>query len=73
MTLTAYQIKLRGYLDEDFAAAYCPPGTQISTENEVTTLGNLQTDQSGIIGLLRHLHGLGCTILELTTAKESIC
>ena len=70
MTPAIYQVKLRGYLDDDFAAAYCPPEAQISTENGITTLGNLQTDQSGIIGLLRHLHGLGCTIIELTTEKE---
>jgi len=71
MTTNVYQIKLRGYLDDDFAAAYCPPKTQVSNENDVTTLGNLQTDQSGIIGLLRHLHGLGCTILEMTIEKET--
>jgi hypothetical protein len=71
MTPSVYQIKLRGTLDDDFAAAYCPPEAQISTKNDITTLNNLQTDQSGIIGLLRHLHGLGCVILELTIQQET--
>ena len=39
---------------------------------EDMTIINVHTDQSGIVGLIRRLHGLGLTILkvELITRKE---
>jgi hypothetical protein len=37
-----------------------------------TTLTNLRADQSGIIGVIRRLHNLGCTLLELRIS-DTIC
>ncbi|HEX2989919.1 MAG TPA: hypothetical protein VHO49_04530 [Anaerolineales bacterium] len=39
---------------------------------EETTVLSVHTDQSGIVGLVRRLHGLGMTIqqLEIVTRKE---
>ncbi|MGD1994161.1 MAG: hypothetical protein PVI59_13290 [Anaerolineae bacterium] len=60
-----YQIRLRGQLDEGFVASFCPPGTTLTHEEDATLLSSIETDQSGIMGLVRHLHNLGCTILGL--------
>lgn len=61
----AYRITLRGRVDDEFVAAYCPAGTQLTCAGETTCLCNIRTDQSGIVGLMRHLHSLGCTIVAL--------
>jgi hypothetical protein len=63
-------LKLSGTLDDDFIASFCPSETIVLRENEATSLSNIRTDQSGIIGLIRNLHNLGCIILSLNS--ESI-
>jgi hypothetical protein len=68
--LRTYSLKLCGSLDDDFISAYFPAGTCLTQRDECSRLENLQTDQSGIIGLLRQLHNLGCVILEMSTEKE---
>ena len=63
--LRAYRITLRGRVDEEFVAAYCPAGTLLICDGEATRLCNICADQSAIVGLVRHLHNLGCTIVAL--------
>lgn len=63
--LPSYRIRLRDPVDEEFVATYCPAGTQLSCEGDVICLCNIRADQSGILGLVRHLHNLGCTIVAL--------
>jgi hypothetical protein len=43
-----------------------------TAQTEDSTVFKVHTDQSGIVGLLRRLHGLGLTILQLQliTGKE---
>ena len=65
--MRVYQIRLSGQMDEDFVQAFCPACTLRTDEGETTLLANIRTDQSGIIGLIRSLHNLGCTILAVTT------
>ncbi len=60
-----YQITIQGQLDDGFVTAFCPAGTQRTCQADVTLLSNICTDQSGIVGLVRHLHNLGCTIVSL--------
>jgi len=60
-----YALRLQGHIDADFVASFCPDGTTMTHEGDNTLLANIQTDQSGILGLVRHLHNLGCTILTL--------
>jgi len=60
-----YQIKFSGKVDDDFVTSCCPPGIIIERNVDITILTNIRTDQSGIIGLIRHLHNLGCTILSI--------
>ncbi|MFP4344413.1 MAG: hypothetical protein ACLFU8_06965 [Anaerolineales bacterium] len=63
--MRSYQIRLQGQLDEGFVASFCPEGTCLTREGDTTLLTNIVTDQSGIMGLIRHLHNLGCTLLML--------
>lgn len=63
--LRTYRVTLRGRVDEEFVAAYCPAGTHLTCAGETTCLNDIRTDQSGIVGLVRHLHNLGCTIVAL--------
>jgi len=63
--LRLYQLRVRGHLDEEFVASFCPPGTTLTHEDGTTLLANIQTDQSGVVGLVRHLHNLGCTLIAL--------
>lgn len=67
-----YSLTLSGKLDDDFISAHCPAGVTLTTAGEITTLANLHTDQAGILGLLRALHNLGLTILEMNTSIERI-
>ena len=60
-----YRITLRGLIDEEFVEAYCPAGTILACEGETAVLANIHVDQSAIVGLVRQLHNLGCTILAL--------
>ncbi len=65
--LRTYRITLRGQVDEEFVAAYCPAGTLLAHEGDTARLSDIRADQSGIVGLVRHLHNLGCTIVALET------
>lgn len=60
-----YQIKFSGRVDDDFVTSFCPPGLTIERDGDITFISNIRTDQSGMIGLIRHLHNLGCTILSI--------
>jgi hypothetical protein len=60
-----YRITLRGPVDEEFVAAYCPAGTALTCDGDAANMSNIQADQAGIVGLVRHLHNLGYTILAL--------
>ncbi len=82
-----YLIWLRGQVDEDEINAMSPsqmlvernesratlpttlPTTLLTTVP--TTVLSARTDQSGLIGLIRHLHGLGFVILSMNREGES--
>jgi hypothetical protein len=65
-----YTLTFSGTPDDDFLAACCPAGTTLTTDGGVAILDHIRSDQSGIIGLIRHLHNLGCVILTLNTKKD---
>ena len=67
-----YSLTLSGDLDDEFLSAHCPAGATLTRRGDCTRLENLQTDQAGILGLLRALHNLGLTILEMSTFTERI-
>jgi hypothetical protein len=72
---TGYRIELRGRVDQEWLQSF-DSSIEILIEypgqpQEFTVL-HVHTDQSGMIGLLRRLHGLGMTIqqIQVMTGKE---
>jgi hypothetical protein len=65
---THYRIEVRGRVDVDWLQSF-DSSVEISVDEtrqmeEITVL-NVHTDQSGIVGLVRRLHGLGMTIQQV--------
>ncbi len=59
------QVEIRGRIDEKSLTNSSPlPITAVSVKAESTRL-SVRTDQSGLIGLLRHLHTRGFDILSV--------
>ncbi|HRJ40304.1 MAG: hypothetical protein KJZ86_27215 [Caldilineaceae bacterium] len=65
-----YQMRIAGRLDDEFVTSFCPAGTEATWDADGTRLERIETDQSGIIGLIRSLHNLGCTILYLERKEQ---
>ncbi len=63
--IRTYRIKVRGQVDTNDLNAASP--LQMMTERAGTDATQLIicTDQSGLIGLLRHLHGRGLVLLSI--------
>ena len=72
---TGYRVELRGRVDLAWLRSF-DSSIEILVEDtgqmDATTVLHVYTDQSGIIGLLRRLHGLGMTIQQfrIVTRKE---
>jgi hypothetical protein len=72
---THYRIEVRGQVDPGWLQSFDSSAQSIieeSTQLEESTVLYVNTDQSGIVGLVRRLHGLGITILQfqMVTGKE---
>jgi hypothetical protein len=67
-----YTVNFAGTVDEDFLVSFCPEGTVTTAVNQRTTLTNLRADQSGVIGVIRRLHNLGLTLLELRISDTNL-
>jgi hypothetical protein len=65
---THYRIEIEGRVDaewlQDFDSSVEISAVETGQMDEITVL-NVHTDQTGIVGLVRRLHGLGMTILQL--------
>jgi hypothetical protein len=57
--ICTYHIQIRGQVDEDEINATSPLQMTVVRVDAASTLLTVPTDQSGLIGLMRHLHGLG--------------
>jgi hypothetical protein len=65
---THYQIQIRGRVDAEWLQRFDISAEIIADgimQMEDITVLDMHTDQSGIVGLVRKLHGLGMTILQL--------
>lgn len=72
---THYRIEIRGRVDVEWLQSFGGSPVEIAGGvdearqlGEVTLL-DVYTDQSGIVGLVRRLHGLGITIQQLQVIK----
>lgn len=68
--ICTYQLRVRGSLEAADIEAFCPTGLQTEPVGHDTLL-TLQTDQAGLIGLIRKLHGLGLFLLTITCLSAS--
>jgi len=70
---THYRIEVQGRVDVDWLQSF-DSSAEVSVDEtkqlkDITVL-NMHTDQSGIVGLVRRLHGLGLTILQLQIVPD---
>ncbi len=65
---THYRIEVQGRVDVEWLQCF-DSSAEINVcetrQTEEMTAFDVHTDQSGIVGLVRRLHGLGMTILQL--------
>jgi hypothetical protein len=65
MDSTIYTVTVAGYADELTINSDSPFDARTSYSGDDITQLIITTDQSGIVGLIRHLHGRGFTILSV--------
>lgn len=63
--ICVYLIQLRGQVNEIEINAMSPLQMMVTRVDTASTLLTINTDQSGLIGLMRHLHGLGFVFLSV--------
>ena len=71
-TICTYQIEVRGRVDEKDLNAGSPLQIAVVRANTATTLFTICADQSGLIGLMRHLHGRGVVFLSVRCERSSL-
>lgn len=70
---TRYEIEVRGQVDVDWLRSFSGAVEIVAGEAEGeqgSTVLRVHADQSGIVGLVRSLHGLGVTILQVRIAAD---
>ena len=60
-----YRIKVQGQVDERDLNAMSPLRARLVQVEPTATLFAIHADQSGLIGLIRHLHGRGLVLLSI--------
>ncbi len=60
-----YQIQISGLVKENEVASFSPPEWKLEQDVEGNTLFTVCTDQAGLVGLIRHLHGFGFELLSI--------
>jgi hypothetical protein len=72
-TTTHYRIEVQGRVEVEWLQSFDSSAEVIFAEigrMEDFTVINVHTDQAGIVGLVRRLHGLGMTILKFQIVKR---
>ena len=64
--LRTYYIEVQGRIEESDLNAISPIQMAVADTDADSMRLTVYTDQSGLIGLIRHLHGLKLAILSLT-------
>ncbi len=67
--ICTYHIEVRGQMDEDTFNATSPLEVTVVRVDSAATLFTICADQSGLIGLIRHLHGHGFVLLSVTRER----
>lgn len=66
-----YKIHFHGQVEEEDINTTSPVRLTIEHIDETSTSATLRADQSGMIGLIRHLHGLGLVLLSISCGIEN--
>jgi hypothetical protein len=69
MNSCIYHIQLRGQVDEREINAMGPLLLVWEGGDKDMTQFSIDTDQSGLVGLMRHLHGLGFVFLSVNCER----
>jgi hypothetical protein len=64
-----YQIIVHGQVDEEELNAQSPLRLVVEQAGPESSCIIIVTDQSGLIGLLRHLHSLGIVLLSIKSEQ----
>lgn len=67
--ICTHHIEVRGQVDESAFNATSPLQITVVRVHPAATLFTIRTDQSGLIGLIRHLHGRGFVLLSVTCER----
>jgi hypothetical protein len=67
---TSYLLKLSGQVSESEMNALSPLQMTVEACEGDETLLTVCTDQSGLIGLMRHLHGLGFVLVAMSRLDQ---
>ena len=68
--LSYYQIVVRDPVSETDLNRLSPVQVVVAQVDPTATRLSVQTDQSGLIGLMRHLHALGFVILAMSRQEK---
>lgn len=68
--MNTYRITLRGQVDVDDLNHASPHQMTPDQIQAASTIVTVYTDQSGLLGLIRHLHNLGLEISSITSQSE---
>jgi hypothetical protein len=63
--ICTYQIEIRGQIDEQDLNAMSPIQMTVVRAETVSMQFAVRTDQSGLMGLIRHLHSRGLVLLSV--------
>lgn len=68
---SVYRVLVHGQLDESDLNASSPIATTVASVSNNTSELTVETDQSGVMGVLRHLHGLGFAIISVQSQPNN--
>jgi hypothetical protein len=66
---SSYRLRLLGEVSEDDVNRMSPCRVSQVQRDEKTTTFRAATDQAGMIGLMRYLHGMGFVILSVCSQR----
>jgi len=67
--ICTYHVEVQGQVDENAFNATSPLQIMVVRVDMAATLFTVRADQSGLIGLIRHLHGRGFVLLSVTRER----
>ena len=67
-----YEIQIQGQVEDEDIYLTSPVRFTIEPVGGTNTFIKLRTDQSGMVGFIRHLHGLGLVLISMSCSMENL-